>query len=94
MEREAEELREKLKEQAGKCLDVATSLRTEDPKRSYFFFTIAELCSAAAEKLDREIPKESEMEGGGSTWWYVCPECNGAIDKQDRFCRHCGQAVK
>ena len=44
--------------------------------------------------LKREKPKQIEIEGGGSSWWFVCPECHGAIDKGDRFCRHCGQAVK
>ena len=51
------------------------------------FFTIQEL-------LDRMIPKEKEMEGGGSCWWYVCPECRGPVDHQDNFCRHCGQKLK
>ena len=48
----------------------------------------------AIEELNKRMPKEKEMEGGGSSWWYVCPECHGAIDSQDHFCRHCGQAVK
>ena len=48
----------------------------------------------ALEMLKRNIPQERELEGGGSTWWYVCPECHGAIDSLDKFCRHCGQAVK
>ena len=43
---------------------------------------------------DRGIPKQAEIEGGGSTWWYVCPECHGNIDRNDSFCRHCGQAVR
>ena len=43
--------------------------------------------------LKRMLPEPIEMEGGGSSWWYVCPECHGAIDRNDRFCRHCGQAV-
>ena len=24
----------------------------------------------------------------------VRPECHGAIDRADHFCKHCGQAVK
>ena len=43
--------------------------------------------------LNRWKPKQIEIEGGGSNWWYVCPECHGAIDRQDHFCRHCGQAL-
>lgn len=46
------------------------------------------------EAKDKRIPKEMELEGGGSSWWYVCPECHGPIDQKDKFCRHCGQAVK
>lgn len=46
------------------------------------------------ELIDRSIPKEMEPEGGGSSWWMVCPECHGAVDPADRFCRHCGQALK
>lgn len=57
-------------------------------------FQISETCRIAAEALQRNIPQDMELEGGGSTWWHVCPECHGAIDSRDRFCRHCGQAVK
>ena len=45
------------------------------------------------ELMDRMIPKEKEVEGGGTTWWMVCPECHGAVDQLDHFCRHCGQAL-
>lgn len=30
------------------------------------------------------------IEGGGSSWWYVCEECQTAVDKKDKFCRQCG----
>ena len=46
------------------------------------------------ELTERAKPQQIEMEGGGSTWWYVCPECHGPIDSKDHFCRHCGQAVE
>lgn len=39
-------------------------------------------------------PTTIELEGGGTTWWYVCGECHGAIDENDLFCRHCGRPVK
>lgn len=42
--------------------------------------------------LRRMTPEEIEREGDRYNWWYVCPECHGAIDDHDRFCRHCGQA--
>lgn len=72
----------------------ARNLRTTDTGLSYRMFLIAETCRKAAEELKKRIPLEMEIEGGGSSWWYVCPECHGAIDKADHFCRHCGQAVK
>ena len=48
---------------------------------------------AAIIKL-KEQEAEPEIEGGGSTWWYVCSECRGAIDNNDRFCKHCGARLK
>ena len=45
------------------------------------------------EAIMRFTPEQMETECGGSTWWNVCPECHGAIDDRDNFCRHCGQAV-
>lgn len=44
--------------------------------------------------MDLLTPAEIETEGGGTTWWNVCPECHGAVDSSDHFCRHCGQAVE
>ena len=44
--------------------------------------------------LKEQEAVEPEVEGGGSTWWHVCPECHGPVDKGDHFCRHCGQAFK
>lgn len=70
---------------------------TAEPKPdgvSYGAFLNADICRKAAEELKRYIPQKMEVEGGGTSWWYVCPECHGAIDSQDLFCRHCGQAVE
>ena len=53
----------------------------------------AKLMDRAAEELKRNLQKEIDIEGGGTSWWYVCPECRGAIDCRDRYCRHCGQAI-
>ena len=88
------ELIEKLKEAVDKSMNIATAIRREAPEQSFFFFQQAELMSKAAEELKRNIPQKTEMEGGGSTWWYVCPECHCAIDRDDHYCKHCGQAVK
>ena len=61
---------------------------------AYSAFMISDACGNAAKELKRNIPQEMEIEGGNTTYWNVCPECHGAIDKKDHFCRHCGQAVK
>ena len=29
-----------------------------------------------------------------TAWNYVCGVCHGEIDYRDKFCRHCGRAVK
>ena len=48
----------------------------------------------AEELLSTRIPLDKEIEGGGSTWWYVCPECHASIDSLDKFCKYCGQMTK
>lgn len=73
---------EELEETIKRILDINYSL----PR--------SKMIREAAEALRRNIPQEMEKEGGGSSWWYVCPECHGAIDRHDMFCRHCGQALK
>lgn len=35
------------------------------------------------------MQSESEM-----TYFYVCGECGGAIERGDRYCKHCGKKVK
>ena len=47
----------------------------------------------AAKLLETQIPTPAEIEGGGHTWFYVCGGCHGTINREDRFCRHCGNAV-
>ena len=44
--------------------------------------------------LKEQDPVEAELEGGGSSWWWVCGECHGQISKGDRYCRHCGHEIK
>ncbi len=55
---------------------------------------VEEMSKDALELLKKQEPVEPELEGGGSCWWHVCPECHGTVDKDDHFCRHCGQAFK
>ena len=76
------------------CKKAARENRNNDPGYSYCLFSFAEKLRRAAEILKGQEPREMELEGGGNTWWYVCPECHGAIDCTDHFCRNCGQALK
>lgn len=32
---------------------------------------------------------EVELEGGGTTWFYVCGECHGSVNYLADECRHC-----
>lgn len=89
-----EKLIRELKEESEKKMSVATSLRTKAPETSFDFFKMAELLKNAAEELNKQVPQKMEIEGGGRSWWIVCPECHGAIDASDQYCRHCGQAVE
>lgn len=41
----------------------------------------------------RKMKAEPEIEGGGSTWWYVCPECHTAVTPRDPECPECGQEL-
>ena len=43
--------------------------------------------------LQRHRAAEAEIEGGGHTWFFVCGECHGAIDSNDKYCRHCGREI-
>lgn len=43
--------------------------------------------------LKEQDPVPAELEGGGSSWWWVCGECHGQISKGDRYCRHCGHEI-
>ena len=37
----------------------------------------------------------SDMVWGGEVWkWYKCGACEKAIGRGDKYCRHCGRAVK
>ena len=89
-----EKIIERLKEIQQDLLKVSMEIREVAQENSFALFMASEDAGKAAEALKRNIPKEMEVEGGGTTWFMVCPECHGAIDCKDSFCRHCGQAVK
>ena len=49
----------------------------------------------ALELLKAQEPVDPAIGGNqNSCWYYICPICQLAIDKGDKYCRHCGQAVK
>ena len=74
--------------------EVGMELRNISPHLSYTFHRISEVNRNAEEQLKRLIPVKREMEGGGSTWFYVCEECHGPVDSRDGFCRHCGRPLE
>lgn len=37
--------------------------------------------------------EKAELEGGGHTWWDVCGECHGTIEKRYRWCPYCGREI-
>lgn len=89
-----EELIKDLEEYAERNFGIANATRTKEAKQSFFFRKTADLMMKAAGGLKRNVPREMETEGGGTTWFLVCPECHGAADAGNHFCRHCGQALK
>lgn len=40
------------------------------------------------------MKKEPEFEGGGRSWWHVCPECHTAVTPRDPVCPGCGQELE
>ena len=47
-----------------------------------------------ARELIQDDPVQAEVEGGGSSWWWVCGDCHGTIDRGDIYCRNCGRKIK
>ena len=84
-----------LKKHLGIQIRKAKSLSS---KWVYILEEEAETCLKLAESEEEILrmmdPVEPELEGGGSTWWYVCGECHGAIDNWDNYCKHCGRMIK
>lgn len=83
-----------LKDAAETWMEMARALRESDPAGSFRCFQWSGMMKDAAEALEERIPVETEIEGGGSTWWHVCGECHTTVDHVDRFCRQCGRPLK
>ena len=45
-------------------------------------------------KAQEPVEKHIKTSRSGTSWWYSCGNCNRAIDPNDKYCRHCGRAVK
>ena len=78
---------------------LQTQIRAADRIGSQFVYILrseAEKCLQLAETEDTIFsdPVESEREGGGSSWWFVCGECHGEIGSSDIFCKGCGRRIK
>ena len=78
---------------------LQTQIKAADRIGSEFVYILrkeAEICLqlADAEETFLSDPVESEREGGGSSWWYVCGECHGEIGSSDVFCKGCGRKIK
>ena len=67
-----------------------------DSKWVYILKEEAETCLelAEAEIITIAEPVETELEGGGSSWFHVCGDCHGVVGDYDRYCRHCGRRLK
>jgi hypothetical protein len=49
----------------------------------------------AARLLAKEIPTPAEIgENGRGIVYYACGKCLGTIGVYDRYCKHCGCAIK
>lgn len=59
---------------------------------------IIQALNSAAGMLRKQVPVPAIKASDHDTWcgdiWTVCPGCKIAIDDGDRYCRHCGQAIK
>ena len=72
-------------------LQVAIAQRDKDIDVSLKSYQTSEMMKDLAERI---TPAEAEIEGGGASWFFVCGECHGQIDRSDGFCRNCGHPVE
>ena len=78
---------------------LSSQIRTADKlgsKWAYILKEEAEKCLELAEAQDTLVcdPVDSELEGGGGVWWYVCGECHSSISQTDNYCRECGRRIR
>lgn len=57
-------------------------------------FILPDLIREVVALLEEQEPVKPQIGGNPDyTWWYICPKCQLSIDKNDRFCRHCGRRM-
>ena len=62
--------------------------------REYHSDSEVQNIAKVALELLKEKEAEVEIEGGGSTWFYVCGECHTSVSKHSKYCRECGRRLK
>ena len=82
----------KMVNKAIKSVERARRLLEGKKEQGLDDYVLLECLSDAANGLQLR-QTEAEMEGGGSTWFFVCGECHTAIDSTDKFCRQCGREI-
>ena len=72
-----------------KCMKVGTGVKVTVPIPKLLGLDVVEA-------LKDRLPAKAEV-GGIPKWgtrWYECGACRGAIDPNDKYCRHCGRELK
>lgn len=86
-------LKEQLLEMAESLHEMAVNYKKKEPQASFMIWKIEDMLEKAAKQIEGRKKVHAEIEGGGTTWFYVCDECHTAIDTYDKFCRQCGGEI-
>ena len=79
-----------MKDRAGIIQAIEAQLAVSNEIKSDFISLTAAEGKAILKLLEES---EAEIEGGGTSWWFVCGECHTAIDNKDNYCRECGRKI-
>jgi len=63
------------------------------PVTVYFKDTMKKDGYCQAEAPSDRKPIQADIEGGGSSWWYVCEECHTIVNFRDNYCSECGNRL-
>ena len=53
-----------------------------------------EMVEELLKEQEEEEEEEAEIEGSGTTWFFVCGNCHTTLADHARFCQQCGKKVK